>query len=110
MQTPRLAILSCVSGLTSVAAFGAGLVLLQIFPPTAGHKSAAFSEAGGLLLLISTISFVLAPVALVTGIKALRRFTAEATKGQRIAAWVGLVAGGTYAAVLVLPFLVLLWR
>ena len=110
MQTPRLVKLSCISGVGSLAAIGVALILFELFPAAPGHRSAAFSEVGGVLLLLSTLSFVLAPVALVTGIKALRRLPLEADRRHKIAAWVGVTTGGLYSAVLLMPLLVFAWK
>lgn len=106
MHASRLAKVSCYSGLVSIAVFVLATLLLQIFPPAPGYKSAAYSEVGGLLLLLSTVSGLLGVVALVAGVKALRRFQATTPKSQKTAAWVGVATGGAYVAMMVLPVMV----
>jgi hypothetical protein len=108
MQATRLAQISFATGAASICFFAVFSVLLAIYPPAAGHKSALFSEVGGVLLLLSAVSGVLAPVALVTGIKALRRFLIGAARKDKLMAWVGVGTGGAYTAMMVLPFLLLL--
>ena len=112
MQAGRLAQISCVCGLASTASF-VGLVLFELFPSAPGHMSALFSAVEGLLFLMINVSYVLAPVALVTGIKALRRVTLDSPKKERVAAWVGVTTGGLYTAMMVLLLFVLapmLWK
>lgn len=109
MTADRLSRMSFGSGLGIVACFALALVLMAIYPPAPGHRSAMFSEAGILLFLLSAISFVLAPTALVTGVKALRRFPAEAGKLGKIKAWIGVIVGGFYSTIMAIPFVVLPW-
>lgn len=103
MQANRLAQVSCSSGMVGIGVFVLATVLLQLFPPAPGHKSAAYSEVGTLLLLLSTVSGILGVVALITGVKALRRFDAITPRSQKTAAWVGVATGGAYIAMMVLP-------
>ena len=109
MTADRLSRISWACGLSCVACFVLALVLLAIFPPAAGHKSAFFSEVGIFLLLLSLISGVLAPTALITGIKALKRFPAEVGKRVKLKTWVGVVVGGFYSSLMVLPIVLLPW-
>jgi hypothetical protein len=83
--------------------------LLRFYPPAAGHRSAFFSEAGIVLFVLSVVSFVLAPTALITGVKALRRLPVEVGKSGRFKAWVGVIAGGLYSSILVIPFVLVTW-
>lgn len=108
MTANRLSQISWACGLGTVAFFVVGILLLKIYPPAAGHRSAFFSEAGIVLFVLSFVSSVLAPTALITGAKALRRFPVDMGKSGKCKAWVGVIAGGLYSSILVIPLLVLI--
>ena len=105
----RLAASSCIFGIASLAGFGLATLLFQRYPAAAGHRSAFTSEAGVVLLLLSLLSFVLAPLAVATGGIALRRLPREA-KAHRIAAWLGIATGLLYGAVLLVPIVAVALR
>jgi hypothetical protein len=109
MTASRLSQISWVCGLGTVASFVVGILLLRSYPPAAGHRSAFFSEAGIVLFVLSVVGSVLAPTALIAGVKALRRLPVEVGKRGKFKAWVGVVAGGLYSSILVIP-LVLVTR
>ena len=83
--------------------------MLRLYPPASGHRSAFFSEAGIVLFVLSVVSFALAPTALITGVKALRRLPIEVGKSGKFKAWVGVIAGGLYSTILVIPFVLVTW-
>jgi hypothetical protein len=99
----RLAKVSCVTGFICLGAFGIALALFQLFPAGPGHQSAAYSAAGPILLLLSFVSFLFAPVALVTGILALLALPSSAVAHDIVAALLGVCAGGVYVAILIWP-------
>jgi hypothetical protein len=107
MTADRLSRLSLKCGLGGVGLFAVALVLLEAFPPAPGHLSGFTSKVGPLLLIMSMFAFLLAPIALVTGVKALRRFPAEAPRSQKLKAWVGVATGGFYSAILAVPFVLI---
>ena len=109
MTASRLSQISWVCGLGTVVCFVVGIVLLTFYPPAAGHRSAFFSGAGIVLFVLSVVSFVLAPTALIAGVKALRRLPVEVGKSGKFKAWVGVIAGGLYSAILVIPFVLVPW-
>jgi hypothetical protein len=111
MKPEKLAYLSCIAGVGSLAIFVVALLVQQLFPPAVGRHSALSSAAGPYLLILSTGSLITSLVALIQGSKAIRQLPIEALKRVKIAAWVGMICGGAYAAVaIVLPiFLIALW-
>lgn len=113
LPASNAAAIGCATGACAVLAMVLGTVLLEVYPPAPGRKSAYFSEAFPILALLSIGSWVLAPIALLHGVRALRSVKMrQKEEAGRSLAWVGAVLGGSlsalYLLLLVLGLLVLL--
>ncbi len=106
VKTNRLAIISIASGVMALLGQGLILVLGVIFPPPPGHFSPLLGRAG-LIILLSALATVLSlPIALVTGILALRQINKKQRieKGKGLA-WAGIALGGGLSSLYVLDLI-----
>lgn len=101
------AAIGCATGACAVLAIVLGTALLHAYPPAPGHKSAYFSEAFPVLAVLSTGSWILAPTALIHGLRALRsvRMRQEVEAGRSLA-WIGAVLGGLVSALYLLAIVI----
>lgn len=113
LPVSNAAAIGSATGACAVLAIVLGTALLDAYSPAPGHKSAYFSEAFPILALLSLGSWVLAPTALLHGVRALRSVKMRQKKeAGRSLAWIGAVTGGLisalYLLMLVLGVLVLM--
>ncbi len=102
MKVNRMAIISFVSGLIVIALLGFGMYW-QSFP-----ASPTYANTIRVILDLSvSVQYLCAPVALLTGILALRQIQRKnwAEKGK-IFAWVGIVSGADYTFFGLLVFII----
>jgi hypothetical protein len=98
----RLAMVSFISGIIVIAILGFGMVW-QLFPasPTYANTIRTFLD------LSVSVQFLFAPVALVTGILALREIKKKSeTEKGKILAWIGILLGAGYILFGLLIFII----
>jgi len=91
--------ISGATGACAVLAIVLGVFLLHAYPPAPGHSSAAFSLAFHVIVLLNLGSFILGPIALFQGVRALRSIKmCEGEETGRSLAWIGAALGGLTSA------------
>jgi uncharacterized protein DUF4190 len=106
----RRAVVSAVTGVVAVLAFALAGAIPLAYPPPTGTRSAVWSPAFPLVLVLMFVAMLLSLVAIYTGVGAVRRIKAGTQSGKGLA-WFGLLCGGAFVALVVLvglPFLLLL--
>jgi hypothetical protein len=110
LPVSNAAAIGSATGVCAVLAIVVGTALLDAYPPAPGHKSAFFSEAFPILALLSIGSWVLAPIALLHGVRALRSVRLhQKEEAGRSLAWLGAVLGGLTSALYLLVFVLMVF-
>jgi len=91
-----LAITSFALAILAVLSFVLVIILASAYPPAAGHRSPLTGPGGPAIFIMATVSLILGPAALLTGLVSLRRIrrlqTADAK--SKPLAWIAVALGG----------------
>jgi hypothetical protein len=111
VKQSELAITSFVLAVLAVLSFVLVIILASAFPPAAGHRSPLTGPAGPTIFIIASLSLILGPAALLTGIVSLRRVRRlkAGAKGQTLA-WMAVVLGGICSIIYwIVPIVAVVW-
>lgn len=106
MKIRRLAIISFWSGVIPLLLFGSIPLVLHLFPLPFGAKSLFHSAAWPWFFLSSCTPHILGPLALISGVKALRRPDQQGDRKAWFLAWIGTILGGLWTCFVVVIWLV----
>jgi hypothetical protein len=112
VKKSELAITSFVLAVLAVLSFALVIILANTFPPAVGHRSPLTGPAGPAIFIIASISLILGPAALLTGIVSLRRIPKlrDPRANSKALAWTAVVLGGLSSMICwIAPMVALGW-
>jgi hypothetical protein len=94
MKNHKAPHVSFITGFIAILALGTAIILPFFYPIPTGHLSLLYSRAGPILFVLVMSSFYLGPVALYSGILALRQISKGVlSRGKKRIALIGTIMG-----------------